>query len=783
MATSNNYFSLYIQQVLQLAATLVIKSEATAQAQNRWVTDYFGADMVDAFDPSSWRYYLNLAGKYHPVDTPMTVVSLDTQDEIVFSVENLLIHRATARAYRYGSRQYKELVARYPDQARLILGILHPLDIDAAIAAPDFQILGVLPGLVEENEYSLLTKLQTWINRFRVRWINEQFGLSDSLYPATALGMMYALMVPAIIAIRLEACKTNEAHSFHVRQYLASHGFLDQFFDKLTLKQRLFFYRNITYIERNAGKRDTFDWLVEHIMTERRFPIAEYVMRHNLAHQPEELYPTLTFDKHQLNLGTAAQVSHSLNLEQILIKEDQMALDNERYRPDYLPKIKKQMENSQSNVVLTKLLESAMVDYSNSAPHTLAEILVNEWLSQAADGSYTAYVTPTNPRTGELMPLTVKEAYIFTWWIFCRSIGVRLTTVPAMVAFHAQRTPMASVDDIYSVVDHTLVSRDLAVQALSVQPVIPKIISVDTFYDVCVKIRDACTLQRNITALQEHHTRRAMVANMCERIYADRVIHLEPEGTLYSEWFGSRNMQPGDFSVSDLALLYNDIVREATGQVSHPTVSLKEIQRAMIKMLSRLSSYSIQITSEINDSDVKRTDWTAVRVGNVTGHYQEHDYFPDAAVSALDIHIKPAYRTDMPLGMPHQHKLLKLEETFHWQYGIPTKVKTVTKHIERPGRLRAASAVRLHNQPAPNSEGIMAVPGYETFLAMTPEERSRVKDIYTTPYMPVMPPDAREVSQAVLNPVLNGLDYIPTNSLRDDDGNPIRDNDGNPITT
>ena len=362
---SSNHYQIYLNQVQQLAETITIKSSDTAEALNRFVTEVHRFP-VEPLDPKSWKYYLNLAGEYHDVDTPMYVVSMDTLSKIIFSKENLKLHRATAKGYAYGTRQYRELVAQYPDQEMLILGILYPVDLDKAITAPDWTILGYPSQLVESNEYSFIPKLQNWINGVQTRWTNSQYGISDALYPASVLGILYLNLVPTILNLRLEACRTNEAHSFHVRQYLGSHGLLDGYIEHMTTKQALFFYRNIAYIERNVGKREVFEWLVEHIMTERYLPIAEYTMRHDLSQQPDELYPTPLFKKKALNMGYGSDVTDAVSLERMLDKQDKVARDNPKYKEEMAPRIKKSMENSLSNVVATKMLESSVVDMSNS---------------------------------------------------------------------------------------------------------------------------------------------------------------------------------------------------------------------------------------------------------------------------------------------------------------------------------------------------------------------------------------------------------------------------------
>ena len=219
-------YQIYHESVVRLAATLVVKDEATCNHINNRLS-YFGYQ-IDEGRHETWKYYLNLAGKYHASDKMMTVTSMDTQEEIEFTVENMDIHRATWREYQYGSRYYKELITKYPNQKMLILGILNPVNIDTAIAAPDHSILYYDRTLVESRETNLIPKLQDWINGQFIRWANEDYRINNSLFIAARLAIIGMGTPSQIKSIRLENAKTNMAHSYHIRRYLASFGPLDQ---------------------------------------------------------------------------------------------------------------------------------------------------------------------------------------------------------------------------------------------------------------------------------------------------------------------------------------------------------------------------------------------------------------------------------------------------------------------------------------------------------------------------------------------------------------------------
>ena len=655
--SSNNY-QIYINKTLQLAETIVIKSSYTAKALNDWVFGSSGYTIPVGPDPTTWKYYRNLAGEYHSIDKVMTVVSMDTLETIEFTKANLLIHLATARAYQYGTRKYTELVAAYPDQEQLILGILYPADIQFAIKAKDGQILSYPPGLVEENEYTLIEKLQTWIDHYKQRWYIPGFDYVDELYGATMLGQMHLLLFQCILTKRKAACNTNEAHSFWVRQYLGSHGYLDAYVDAMTTKQALFFYRNIAYIERHAGRNETFDTLLEHIMTERFIPLAEYSMKHDVTDQIENLYPEVIFRQRQLNLGIALAKDNKTSIAELLVKEKPLALSNGVDLEDVGLQVRELMENSPSNVVATKALQSTMIDDTNSSPWILSEALFNHWLYLSSLDLYVAYVNIVNPKSGERIPLTAKEAFILSMYVYGKTLGVTFDTIPLAYASRVQRIPNVaigapvSVDDIYSIVDHALIERSVAVQALSQQPRITKLLSIDAFYNLSSAINDAVQMQRRLIAVQQHYERRGMVQAMVTRIYSDHILELEPQGTSYASWLSARNIDLSALNHDDFDLLYKSIVEQATGASLHTQLTIRELQQSMANMFTQLSSYGIQIIAEINDANIRKTDWPGVRPGDVVGELFSNPQNPDATVSAQDVTQALAASIEVELNHP-----------------------------------------------------------------------------------------------------------------------------------
>jgi hypothetical protein len=614
---SINYYDIYIDNTLSLAETIVIKSEQTADVLNNLIQAIHGADAVDLTNPLTWKYYLNISGQYHPTDRVISVTSFDTLQTITFSRSNLSFHKATREAYKYGTRQYTELVSLYPDLEMLILGILYPADISKAISAKDGAILAYGEGLVEDNEVSLIEKLNDWITSFKIRWHNHQFNLSDTLYETAHLGLIYLNLVPAILNIRLMACRTAEAHSFHIREYLASHNGLDVYLPLMTKKQALFFYRNIAYIERHAGTQDTFNWLIQNVMTERNLPLGEYKMFHNVSVMPESLNPEIEFIKKAINSVPNTQERIKYTLNDLLHKESLLSTGNAEYITENSEKINTKLKESLSSVVITKSLESSVIDYSDASPFTLEEISLSHWLSLGVSGKYTAIIDFKNPRTGELMTLKAIDAYAYFVYCYFKSLGVSLSIMPEFLALRTLRDPIPTVIDILSVGDTQYVTDYDAKIILSTRPTLNGVFSTIAFKELCSSIYSGSIAQVRYILLSNHQYRTALLENMVNRLYTDSIYRLMPEGGIYSVWLSDKNLPDTAFTTDEYTVLYNELYESATGIKLIATGDLENLQKAMVAIMSKLSSYSIQYLQEINTLPLKVLNNKPMAIGDI----------------------------------------------------------------------------------------------------------------------------------------------------------------------
>lgn len=756
---NKNYYEIYKSSVFNLAETLVIKSEDTASIINSVIIAMYGSSAVNPDDKTTWKYYKNICGEYHPTDTEITVVSLDTLQTITFTSDNLLTHTTTREAYSYGSRNYNELVSLYPDMEMLILGVLYPANMDTAIAAQDGTILSYPKHLVESNEVNLITKLNNWIKAFNIRWFNPQFTLSDSMYSVTHLGLVYLNLVSAIINIRLAACKTNEAHSFHIRQYLNSHGILDFYIDNLTKKQALFFYRNIAYIERNSGKRHIFQWLVEHIMSERNLPIAELVMKHDVVGMPTSLYPTIEFKRKNLNNSANASDKQNYTLQELFAREKPLTNGNTEYIAEHKFAIQSKLANSLSSVVATKALESSVIDYTDSTPLTFFETAVNHWLYFVSNGYYSTFINFKNPASGELVALHCKDAFIYFTYVMIKALGGHPLTIPSFVARRVINQPITTIDEIMSVGDWSYVSRSEAQEILDYQPIVHRSISVDAFNSQCVDLFNANQNQLAFVASQQHQYKRGIIANMVNRTYSDRVISLEPADTEFGTWLKNKFLPTEDFTQDQYLDIYTQLYEHATGATLDSSGNTRLLQKAMVNLLQSLSSYSVQFITEVNSSNLRPLGWAAIRLGDKSIRVHASDRIHDAGAEIEGFNIHSNSSTNIDSNSPYINLGITSPGRYNNIFEINVKPKLLnivnTHHVDVGVFSFTASLV---NNPL-NTQNPNKYIGYDEFLALGITDNTLVKDIYCDCFE--SSPIGSDISGVILNSILSSFSGLP----------------------
>lgn len=633
----NVYYSLYMQNILAFSKTLVIKCSAIADTLNDGLR---GIGYVVGEDPLTWKYYMSLAGEYHPTDTRMYVRSMDTLERIEFSKANLSIHRATAREYRPGTRYYNALIEQYPDQVPLINGIIAPVDKIKAVDAQDGDILYFDPTRVENNETHLIKELQIWLKGFFGRWYNQQFMLSDDLFLPAFIGILYHQIPNRIHLIRLKAAKTPQAHSFHIREYLASNGRLDEYIPYLTREQQLYLYRNIRFIQRNVGKQEIFLRLVDQMLTKRGLPITGYRLRQNIEQLPDEIRPDVEMAKHPINFGYNQTGLNVESVHTILNREYGVARDNPIVQNDAELSIVENVSSSQFSSLPTKVLESEVVDRTNSSVRSIEHVLLNEWLHLSTNNRYRAFVNIPNPGSGEFMTMSVKDAFIVAMYAFAKARDILPPTIPRSIAYDVLRIQLPNYHELASIVDQRYVPAGMIEAIMDRVTPLGEYTSTETFYEAMANLHQEYLKLWELYSFQEHYITRGMCEQLVKRHFMNIKCTLVEEPTSFDQWLTERGYGIADLNTYDLEQLFVDCVRITTGANLVNRMTLGEIQQALLRMMGQLSSYSVQYLSNINHANFRYLGLIAIRAGDRRDETYSRYKLSGSRITALQLNSR-----------------------------------------------------------------------------------------------------------------------------------------------
>lgn len=664
----NNRYNLYIKQCIDLAATTLIKLDDVATSMNTGVTYKHGTDSVDYTDQSTWKYYQNISGEYHFSDEVMIIKSLDVNSEIEFTVENLKIHRLTKKEYVYGSRYYKELILKYPSQELLILGIINPANKEKVINSKDGTIISYPKSLVESNESNLINKLQEWIYNYLFRWVNRHYTMSDELYTSTYIYQLTMHMLQAIISFRLEACKTNEAHSYHIRSYLASHGFLDYYLDALTIKQSLFFYRNIRYIERHAGKADTFAWLVENTMTERSIPLYEFKINHDYSEISRSIIPTqgtpstditlsditnrdpnpiVSVSRKPVNEIAKANDKIPYDLQTALDVTANNAKDNITFNNDNYDTILNDFKYNDSAVTQTKVLQSFINESGNIYYYTLADIIYNHWIYLSAIGRYKPSVFLILPKSNTNLILDPQQTVMLYMYCISKAYSennaiIDTLHIPKVRVNRVVKIPKTTIDDIKKVVDTSILTDDDINAVMNTSTNIDPFYSIPDFTDLCLNIYEKSKYQYKLCGNVEEMYKRAYMQTAVDSLYCDATVSFDKlvsstgDVMTFKEFMASIDLDTSDYTTSDYLELSALILNKATLTVLDEISQLGYIQKSMGELLLQLSSYSIQLVSTMSTTPTILVPTNSVRTGNANNQEHFDGFLLAAMVEVID---------------------------------------------------------------------------------------------------------------------------------------------------
>lgn len=579
----------------------------------------------------------------------------------------------TAFEYRYGTRLHNDLAARYPEHVMLLNGILNPVPFWQSFRAKNGDILYIgdyvravtasggyyhklrldrtrstMTNYLEDNELSLIVELEQWIKGFLFRWHIKEYMFIDDLYLPSMLGILYMNLPLVIMNIRLANCKTEKAHSYHIRQYLQSHGQLAQYIPLISKKQSLYLYRNVEWIEANVGKQETFEDLVKNLMTDNGLALNRYVARHNLSNLNLSVsdledaatgtIPDVDMVRETINLEQVGTGSDNRTVRYILDKEAPLAREGNYNLDEVETLITEQIATGNYSELDTKVLESIAIDLKEQLPFKFTDVLFNNWLyfgygaTESTQAPYRSLVYFTIPGTSVRASLPPGDAFLLFLYAFNKGhCDITLPQIPTIGArmIPRQRFPRIAGlppsalnnNQYYRYVERARITPTMIAEMRGT--IIPEPVngfnSSTELYNYSVRIHEQMMRRYYHYAGQEDRWVEAQMHFIFFLQYWDSVPcdFAYGETIAYDDWLSERSIDLSSVSPFDLRTLANEILRNATGIGIISDKNLREVQSAVLNIMRQFSSYTVQYIQTIFDEGIDIAGIKTLRISDI----------------------------------------------------------------------------------------------------------------------------------------------------------------------
>lgn len=444
--------NLFISEMYSFLNSVTIKNKYFADAAKaKEMARLRVSDLDDTDNP----YYQNLVGDYSAIDTIMTIVSIDTEEEIEFTKENLELHPKTKHAYRIPGEYYSQLVTRYPQQVDLIKCILYPVtDIQAAIDAPNFTLLQYEPDLLEYQEVaSIVNAITKHLTLWRNRWDVKEYTYEE-YYPITQWAALWATLPTVILCQRVANLKTSSAHSTHIWEYLTSNG-LGDYRSILSREQELFLYKNIQYLIQNRGKDSTLTILADNLLKPHNVTLRSKAIMLNTENSSDVSHPIaeiISRDIRDLRTPSQAGQRGYETVPSIIEREYANGLEPV-YNEDVVARQASLMDHARQSWTPTKLVELNKIDLYMGQHNHYIRFAIETILYKQSRGELDYNITIQFTDSEISINLTASECLALIFYCIEREFNQKIYMEASNVDQHVGKTVITESGDVIEITE------------------------------------------------------------------------------------------------------------------------------------------------------------------------------------------------------------------------------------------------------------------------------------------------------------------------------------------
>lgn len=606
----NNYKKL----IIKLATSITYKLDDTGMQINRYLIKDGSVKKIG--DRSTWKYYLNIAGEYHETDTPMYIYNQEKDMDDLFNKSLLVAYPSIKDELLTQGELYDYMLSTYPEQYKLINGIINPVDIEYAISADDGDILSYNQTLVLLQEHSLIRELEVFIKNTIKRWYLREYSITDSLFIPALCMQISSGIITKIMNIRLDKALTYEAHDYHMYSFFASHREIYKYVDILPLNTKLWLYKNLRYLETHTGKQSTFDIIIENIFSANGIGVGEIQLitedieeiedaKYNEKYYEEDTTTFLTKPLNERYINNNNKIIPRDTLLRNEIDLDDKDINVINYPYDHYSKtLDTKLSNNKLHNVNTKLVDIDTIEYRKLRTLPDLMMVLDNWFRLSSEGKLNYTVDFVDPVTNRLYNITPYQGMLY----YIRLLSRLYDKEGSKLEYIHTNSTIDHEYDLYSILSRTFYKDDIIELIYELSKALPEssdnINTLDDFKNYLLNINTVDNLFWQAISNTNNNILSSTLNVIIDEMRVKCDIDMTINGTAKTIL---ELMQINDLDVEinddhDVFITLDALVRTFTKIDLNSRDSISNLMDNYAGILNTLTSYTIQVIKPTEES-------------------------------------------------------------------------------------------------------------------------------------------------------------------------------------
>jgi hypothetical protein len=261
-------------------------------------------------------------------------------------------------------------------------------------------------------------------------------------------------------------------------------------------------------------------------------------------------------------------------------------------------------------------VESNAIDSSDSEVYTLPHVLLHHWMYMAHKNLYRAMISVVHPGNGEIVTLSVKDAFLLWFYAEHKAFGYTHTHLPMLEAKHVRKIRIPTFAQLRALADKPYVTDQMINDTYQNLPPVGLTVSTEGFFDLCHDIHQHQLWHFRLYSTKNHFKVRAQYEQVAEHHNWHQTLDFGQD-VLFADWFAERGFDFSSLQQADWELFAKELLNKATGSDTAKRFSLRDIQSAILRLMTQLSSYTVQFIQSMSTEKSIPVGTPTHRIGDI----------------------------------------------------------------------------------------------------------------------------------------------------------------------